>query len=274
MSQIIPGFIIGLREGLEALLIVTLILEYLNKLGRRDLHGSVRRGMTTGFGVSVLFGLILWGIFAALSGGNDAVAKLWEAIASFLAVLLITYFIYWMIRHGRVLVQEVRKSVDDDLSAKGLFILATVAVAREGAEIALFAFTATDKGTYLIGTLSGILVAALLAFLIYRSLINVDIGAIFRITLIYLILQAGYLLGYAVHELLSSLKTLGVLDSDAWILTRLFDLSGTFLDHKTGALGIALNVLIGWYSKPEIIQALLQIGFIGLFFRLWRREQR
>ncbi len=212
------------------------------------------------------------GISLSLASGSAAVGKLWEAIASFIAVLFITYFIYWMIHHGKHLVQEVRQSVDTDLSSRGLFILAMIAVAREGAEIALFAFTAEDRLTYLSGTLSGVIVAAVLAFLIYRSLIKVDIGLMFRITLFYLILQAGYLFGYAVHELLSALKTMGILSADAAIYTQLFDLSTTVLDHKTGVMGIALNVLVGWYAKPEIIQAVVQLGFVGVFLSLWRKE--
>ena len=273
MSQLIPGFIIGLREGLEAFLIVTLILEYLSKLGRKELHGSVLRGMLTGLGVSVIFGLLLWVISRSMEAGDTAAGKLWEAGASFIAVLFITYFIYWMIQHGKNLVREVRQSVDADLSQRGLFLLAAAAVAREGAEIALFAFTAQEKLTYLSGNLSGVLTAALLAFLIYRSLVRVDIGLIFRITLFYLILQAGYLAGYAVHELLSALKTLEVLSGDAEVFTKLYDLGGTLLDHKTGAAGIALNVLVGWYSRPEILQAVIQLGFVGAFLGIWRKKQ-
>jgi high-affinity iron transporter len=158
MSQILPGFIVGLREGLEAFLILTLILEYLNKLGKKDLHSSVKKGMLAGLGISIVLGIILWSVSISLSNGSDAVGKLWESVASFIAVLLITYFIYWMIQHGRTLVQDVKNSVDSDLSSKGLFLLSTVAVAREGAEIALFAFTAENKAVYLSGNLSGVIV--------------------------------------------------------------------------------------------------------------------
>jgi high-affinity iron transporter len=272
MAQIIPGFIVGLREGLEAFLIVTLILEYLNKLGKKELHGSVTRGMFTGLGISVVFGILLWLLALTVASGSDAVGKLWEAGASLVAVLFITYFIYWMIQHGKSLVQDVRDSVDANLSARGLFLLATVAVAREGAEIALFAFTAEDKVIYLTGTISGILVAAILALLIYKSLVRVDIGLIFRITLVYLILQAGYLFGYAIHELLSALQSIGMLSADAAIYAKLYNLGGTVLDHKTGLIGIPLNVLVGWYSKPEIIQAIIQLVYIGILGNIWRRK--
>ena len=277
MAQILPGFIVGLREGLEAFLIITLILEYLNKLGKRELFSSVRRGMYAGLAFSLIFGLVLWLLASALDNNSAAAGKLWEAIASFTAVLFISYFIYWMIRNGKNLVGDIKNSVDKNLSSRGLFLLSTVAVAREGAEISLFAFTAENKAVYLTGNLSGVLVAGIIAFLVYKSLVKIDIALIFRITLFYLILQSAYLFGYAVHELLSALKAIGTLGAESAVYTQLYNLGGTVLDHKTGALGIPLNVLAGWYSKPEIIQAVLQSGYAILFGVLWftfnRREK-
>jgi len=225
--------------------------------------------MFTGMGVSILLGTILWGISVNLANGSAAVGKLWEAVASFIAVLFITYFIYWMISHGKNLVSDVRESVDSDLSRRGLFLLSTIAVAREGAEIALFAFTSDNKAVYLSGNIAGVLIAGLLAFIIYKSLVKVDVGLIFRITLFYLILQAAYLFGYAVHELLSALKAMEILSDNAIIYTKLYNFSGTALDHKKGGIGIALNVLIGWYSKPEIIQAVIQFLYITVFGVIW-----
>ncbi len=230
--------------------------------------------MAGGIVLSLLFGAVLWILSGTLSQGSAAVGKLWEAGASLIAVLFITYFIYWMLRHGSDIAGDVKKSVNLNLSARGLFLLAVVAVAREGAEIALFAFTAEAKGSYLTGTLSGVLIAAVLSYLIYSSLIRVNIRTVFRITLIYLILQGAYLFGYAIHEFLSALKTLELLSSDAAIFARVYNLGGTVLDHKTGVIGIAGNVLIGWYSKPEIIQAAAQMIYLLTFSVLWRKEQR
>ena len=274
MTQIVPGFVVGLREGLEAFLIITLILEYLNKLGKRELQTSVKRGLFAGISISIIFGVGLWIVTVSLENGNDAVSKLWETVASLITVLLISYFIYWMIQHGKNLVTEVHTSVDSNLSSRGLLLLSTVAVAREGAEIALFAFSAESKAIYLTGNLSGVLFAAVLAFLIYKSLVKVDIGLIFRITLLYLILQAGYLFGYAIHEFLSALKTLEVLSADSAIFHKLYDVSGSVLDHKKGIIGISLNVLIGWYSKPEVIQAMLQLIYIAAFGGIWLRANQ
>ncbi len=261
MTNILPGFIVGLREGLEAFLIISLILEYLNKLGENKLKGSVKNGLYLGLIVSVLIGLLLWLLSNIISFTSGNLGKLWEVVASFVTVIFITYFIYWMINSGADLVTDLKKSVDSNLSKKGLFILSTVAVAREGAEISLFAFAAEDKVNYLTGNLSGVLVAGILAILIYKSLVRVNIGLIFKITLAYLILQAAYLFGYSLHEFLSYMKDVSILSGDNAIYTKLYNFSGTILDHKKGAIGIGLNVLLGWYSKPEIIQFIAQITY-------------
>jgi len=272
MAHIMPGFIVGLREGLEAFLLISLMLEYLKKLDRREMMSSVIKGMYTGMGVSILFGAILWFITRLIGNGGDAVAKLWEAGASLVAVLFISYFIFWMIKYGSGVAGEVRKSVDENLSDRGLYLLSAVAVAREGAEIALFTFTAEHKAVYLSGNLAGVLTAALLAWLIYRSLFRVNTSLIFKITLIYLILQAAYLAGYSVHEFLSALKEIGSLSSDNFLFANVYDFKDTFLDHKTGALGIFLNVSAGWYSRPEYIQFILQFLYLAGFFTFWKKR--
>ena len=141
-------------------------------------------------------------------------------------------------------------------------------VAREGAEIAIFTFT----GNYELPAIStGILLSLILAVLIYFSLVKVNLKVIFKITLVYLILQAGYLLGYSIHEGLSALKDLAVLSSNSILYTKAFDLSATILNHKEGVLGLPLNVLLGWYSKPEWIQFISQYAYtIGIFAYLKR----
>lgn len=274
VSQALPGLIVGFREGMEAFLIIGIMLRYLDKLERGDLKKPVRSGLYAGIGGSIVFGLGLWGITALVGQAGGAVSKLWESGASLLALIFISTFLYWMMKHGKTVVGDVQSDVSKKLSAGGLFALATVMVLREGAEIALFAFTAVDKQVYLIGILVGILIAAVMAVLVNKSLIKVNLSLLFNVTLIYLVFQAAYMLGYSVHELLSALKNLGTLADNNPLLTKLFDLSGTVLDHKTGVLGIPLNILVGWYSKPEIIQFVLQHGYIIGAFLLWGRIRR
>ena len=184
-------------------------------------------------------------------------------------MVLITTFIVWMIKQGRHMVSNIETSTKTNLSKKGLITLAAVMVAREGAEIVLFMMASTDKTSYVLGIAVGLVVSAALAFLIYKSMIKVNLSVIFSITLAYLILQAGFLLGYAVHEGLSFLKSTGVMLESNTLFTKLFDLKDTLLDHKTGGVGIPLYVLFGWYSRPEWIQFILQYLYTFSLFAFW-----
>ena len=267
MSSFLPGLILGFREGLEAFLMITIIMQYLNVIKRTELKKIVLNGSLVGIIASLIIGGILFLIARSIQK-TDEIAKIWESGASIIALLLITTFIYWMIKHGSDMVNEVQSQVDRNISKLGLFSVAFVMVTREGAEIAIFSFA----GQYvLLSIILGILLALILAILTYRSLIKVNLKFIFNATLIYLILQAGFLLGYAVHEGLSALKALSFISSDNILLTKAFDLSGTILNHKEGLLGVPLYVILGWYSKPEWIQLILHYGYVLSIALVWKK---
>ena len=269
-TDIIPGSILGLREGLEAFLIIGIMMKYLEKIGREDLKRSVKLGMGFGLGGSLLIGLILWGAIRVLGGSSDNVGKLWESIASIAGLALLSTFIFWMMKHGKTFSHDVQKQVAAKVSKTGIITLATVIVLREGVEISLFAFSSVNQQPYVIGIAIGVIVSAALAYLVFLSLIRVNLAVLFTITLAYLVLQAGYLLGYSVHEFLSAMKGLGKILADSKIYLKAFNLADTILDHKTGALGVPLNVIVGWYSRPEWIQLILHYGYVAGMLCLWR----
>ena len=139
MENFLPGLIMGFREGLEAFLIVVIILQYLKKSG----NTTFRKNAFSGALVGILASLGIGGILFAISKSIDKmeqVSKVWESSASILALILITTFIYWMIKHGRNMVTEVQNQVKTNLSAIGIFGITFVMIAREGAEIAIFVF--------------------------------------------------------------------------------------------------------------------------------------
>jgi len=268
----------GFREGLEAFLIIAIMLEYVRKIGQPQHRKDVFYGLGLGILLSIVFGLILFGVSNWIGTNSDTLAKLWEFIASFAALFLITTFIVFMIRHSNNIVGEIEGKMKLNLSATGILLLATIMVAREGAEIALFSFASANETTYIFGALVGVLVSGLVAFLINKSLIRVNLKLLFQITLIYLIFQAGFMLGYGVHELLSYWKAEGILDPSNPIYTKLFNASGTVFDHSSGVIGIPLYITIGWYSRPEIIQFILQYSYtivlLVILVRTNRKNQR
>lgn len=262
MPEFFPGLIIGFREGLEAFLIIAIVIRYLKKTNRNNSIKYVWRGAFLGVLLSLVLGAILYLISNSL-GATESVAKLWESGASIFALVLVTTFIIWMIRNGSNLTKDIENKMSITLSSTGITLLVFAMVVREGVEIAIFSFA----GNYsLLGIAIGISIALVLVILIFFSMVKVNLKLIFNITLAYLVLQAGFLLGYAVHEGLSAFKSLGYIDSSNLVYTKLFDLSGTLLNHKEGWLGIPLYVSFGWYSKPEIIQFVIQYTYtIGMF---------
>ena len=268
--DLIPGLIMGFREGLEAFLIIAIMLEYLNKSKKKEYKKYVYTGLEVGILASLLFGSALYGL-SSIIGKSGNISKLWESISSFAALILITTFIYWMIQNRHKIVSDIREKMDSSLSKIGLILLAAVMVAREGAEITLFIFSSVNTYSYVLGTLIGIALASILVFLIYKSLVKVNLKLIFNITLVYLILQAGFMLGYSIHEFLSFLKAEEILSSGHILFTKLFDVSDTFLNHKEKLPGILLYASIGWYSKPEVIQFVIQYlyttSLLYMFFK-------
>ena len=270
METFIQGLIIAFREGLEAFLIIVILLKFLDRTNNNILKKNVWQGLYAGIGVSLVFGAILMGI-SSFIGGMDAAAKLWESIASFVAVILITTFIIWMINHGSQIKRHIEGKAALNLSKKGIFLIALFMVAREGVEIVLFQFA----GKYsMLSILFGVALSIGLVTLIYHSLVKIRIQTIFNVTLTYLILQAGFLMGYSVHEGFSASKGMGIINQDNPIFTKAFDLSVTILNHKERAVGIPLYVAIGWYSNPEWIQFILQYILTGSLFWYWYKRRK
>jgi high-affinity iron transporter len=150
----------------------------------------------------------------------------------------------------------------------GLFTISLIIISREGAEIALFSFAGKyNFETIILGSLLGLFIT----YAIYKSIVRVNISLLFKITLGYLILQAGFLWGYSIHELLSALKSLDILATDSAWLTRAFNLSAGILSHKDGIIGLPIHLLLGWYSKPEVSQFLAQYVFTVGMFWYWKK---
>ncbi|MBI5389235.1 FTR1 family protein [Candidatus Woesearchaeota archaeon] len=270
MENFIQGLIVAFREGLEALLIVVILLKFLDKTNNKALKKNVWYGLYSGVGISLVFGAVLM-VISSFIGGLDSTAKLWESTASLIAVILIVTFILWMINHGSKIKKHIEGKAALNLTKGGIFLIALFMVAREGVEIVLFQFA----GKYsTLSILIGVALSIALVMLIYYSLVRIRIQTLFNITLAYLILQAGFLLGYSVHEGLSASKELGIIASDNPLFGKAFDLSSTVLNHKDGAIGIPLYIGGGWYSKPEWIQFLLQYSLTALLFGYWYFDRK
>ncbi|OIP97752.1 hypothetical protein AUK40_02670 [Candidatus Wirthbacteria bacterium CG2_30_54_11] len=270
MHLSLPGIILAFREALEALLIITIILRFLDRTQNAHLKKHVLLGVSLSLGVSVIAGLGLFAVVRELESLEN-IGELYNSIASLAAVFLIITFIVWMIRHGRDLGEQIETKAALSLSPGGILALTTLLISREGLEIAIFTIAGQfDAASILLG----VLLAVLISYLLSRALIRINFPAVFRFTLLYLIIQTGYLAGHGLHEGLSAINTLGYIGDHSVLLSKAFDLSHGLLAHHEGLLGLPLNVLVGWYADPEWLQFLTQYLTTGLLLWYWGRPDR
>ena len=197
------NYLIGLREGLEATLIVVLLMAYLAKSGRSHLLPKLWVGVGIAVAASIGFGALL------SFGPRGLTFEAQEAIGGSLSVMavgLVTWMDFWMARTARTLGSDLRSQVDLKAggSGWGLAIVGAVAVGREGLETALFLWAAAQSAgsstTPLIGALLGIGTAVALGALLHRGVLKINLGKFFTWSGAALIVIAGGVLAYAIHD--------------------------------------------------------------------------
>jgi high-affinity iron transporter len=246
---VVANYLIGLREGLEAALVVSILVAYLVKTGRTRLLPRIWAGVGLAVAVALGFGALLtWGPSGLTFEAQEAIG----GSLSIVAVGFVTWMIFWMARAARGLGGELRGAIDKaaDGSRWSLVVVATLAVGREGLETALFLWAATKAGTRetvgamtptwqpLLGALLGLATAVVLGYLIYRGAVAINLTKFFTWTGAFLILVAAGVLSYGVHDLqeagiLPGLHTIafdvsGAVDPNSWygtILKGVFNFS-------------------------------------------------
>ena len=255
--------LITFREGLEAALIVGIVLGMLHKLGHTDRSRPVWAGVLVAVVVSIAAGLALNALGVAFAGRGE---QIFEGVAMLLAAGVLTWMIFWMQRQGRhtqaELESDVRRAVTME-SAWALFGLAFVAVVREGIETALF-LTAATFGTTpvqtLVGGALGLAGAVVLGWLMFAAGRRLNVSAFFRVTSVLLILFAAGLVAQGVHEFQEA-QLLPALVEHVWNISPILDEG-----HGFGAF---LKALFGYNSSPSLLEAiaygayLLVVGIVS-----------
>lgn len=254
-------FVIGLREGLEAALIVGIIAAFL----KRDGNAAALRRMWLGVGLAALLCLGIGVTLSVLSGSlPQRQQEMLESTIGFVAVAMVTWMVLWMRNHSKDLKRDLGAAVGGALatgSALALVGMAFLAVIREGIETAVFLVAAAQTGSAvstLVGAALGVAIAVVLGYLIYRGGVRLNLSRFFRITGVVLVLVAGGVLMSAIqHAYEAGWITIG---RTVWLDFSGFIAAGSVQESLlTGVLGIraqltAIDVL-AWllYVLPMLV---------------------
>ncbi|MEU0332848.1 iron uptake transporter permease EfeU [Streptomyces sp. NPDC006193] len=258
------NYLIGLREGLEASLVVCILIAYLVKTGRRD----ALKPIWTGIGIAVA---IAMGFGCALEfGSQELTFQAQEALGgtlSVVAVALVTWMVFWMRRTARHLRSELHGRLDTALSLGTGALVATafLAVGREGLETALFVWAsvhAASDGTPrpLLGVALGLATAVLLGWLFYRGALKINLAKFFTWTGGMLVVVAAGVLAYGFHDLQEADWIPGIND-------LAFDISGAVPPDSW--YGTLLKGVFNFQPDPTVVQvtvwALYLVPVLALF---------
>ena len=261
------SFMIGLREGFEAALIVSILVTYLVRTDRAALNKYVRNGVLSAILASALVAYVLQSIFNGISSGRAA--EIFAGIVSCLAVVFVTWMIFWMKKSAKTISGDLRSRLDGAALGGGFAVagMAFLAVVREGAETAVFFWATThpDKSqttsitSSVVGLLLGLALSVVLGYAFYKSAIRINLTSFFRFTGVLLTIVAAGVLAYGIHEF----QEVGWLPGEdvIWLNLSAFIPDGSIqatlasalfnLDDTTSALEV-----LGWVGYVTIVMTL------------------
>jgi high-affinity iron transporter len=259
----LPSYLLSLREGLEAALIIGIVLGALQKIRRTDLAPMLWYGTLAAVGVSILTAVLLTLLGLSLEGSAE---QIYEGITMFIAAGLLTWMIFWMGQQARTLKTELEADVNKAAASRNkraLFWMAFIAVVREGVELAFFitaAFFAGNNeniGTNTIQTLAGVVLglgtSILLGWSLFATTVRLDLRRFFQITGFILILFAAGLIAHGIHEF-NEVGWIPNIVEHIWDVNALID--------ENSVTGQLLKALFGYNGNPSLTE------MIGYFIYL------
>ncbi len=270
--MVLAPFLIMFREGLEAALIIAILIAYLSKTNKSEFKKYVWGGAGLAIALSVIIGAVVVLFFGTLQGVAE---QLFEGITSLLATVVLTAMIFWMAKNAKNIKTELQQKIDTVVSNKytiGLAAIAFIAVFREGIETVLFltASYAVDFGGTTLGIILGLIPVIVLAFLLLKGTIKLPLQQFFKYTGVLLIVFAAGLFGFGIHELMEAAESSGI--EFGWFGEHTYDINpknSTDILHEKGVVGSVFKALVGYDGNPEnlrVIGYVLYWLFIGGYF--------
>ena len=251
------AFLIGLRDGVEAALVISIVLAYLRTLGRNDKFGWVLAGAAGGALVAIIVGVSVYIAIGELEGRAEQYVEAFTALA---AVGVLTWMIFWMRGQARTMGGALRGRVDQALASGAVLGLASITfigVLREGIEMSLFLLAVVfdaGKTDTVTGVLLGLAAAGVVGYVFYRGGHYINLRLFFQLTGGLIILFAAGLLGKSILVL----QALGIFDSYHY---PLWDLTSNPV-LGTGEFAAFMRGLFGWSALPSLEQVIAWGAFV------------
>jgi high-affinity iron transporter len=267
VGALTTGFLTGLREGVEAALIVGIVLAYLGRTGNARHFPKIWLGAGAAVATSLATGVV---IFLTVGKLQSPYEQVFEGITLLVAAAVVTWMLFWMRRQAAAVKGELHAAVDRVLTEGGMWglaLLAFSAVIREGIEsslilVAQVAAADAASPSVISGALLGLLLAVAIGYGFYRGSRRIRLGTFFRWTGVALIFIAAGLISHAVSEFIE----IGLIR----IATQTaFDISA-FLPHEEG-IGQFLRALLGYNSTPEVLTLAVWLTYLVVVLTLYLR---
>lgn len=255
----LAALVIFLREGVEASMIIAILLAYLSRIGRRDHFRDVFAGVAAALLLATGGGVLAYETIRNYDGSR--VQTIFETVTYVVAVAVLTYMTFWMRRHARSISTELRARTDAALDGRarwGMALLAFQAVGREGLETVIFTlaivFSVSAAGA-LTGALIGLACSLCIAFMIYKAGHKMNLGRFFTIIGVLLMVFAAGLLADSIQNL-QELGWLPVLTTPLWHSARLLS--------EDSAIGDVLHSFFGYSDAPTPLQIVGYVAYLAI----------
>lgn len=256
---------LSLREGLEAALVIGIVLAALRKVGRSGSASAAWQGVVAAIAFSLLAGLGLSWLGTEFEGRGE---QLFEGITMLIAALLLTWMIAWMRRESgnmqKGLEAGVARASEGEGSRWGIFWLSFLAVAREGLELVLFLAAvrmATDAMQTVLGAALGLAGAIALGWALFAWSKRLPLRQFFNVTNVVLIIFAAGLLARAVHEF-NEAGIIPVVVEQVWNTNGLLD--------DSRPIGQLASALFGYNGSPSLTEVIAYMGYFVGAWALWK----
>lgn len=266
---LVGNALIGLREGLEAVLVVSILIAFLVRSERRWALRWVWAGIAAAVALSVGVGAVLTYTSATMSFEQQ---ELFGGVMSIIAVAFVTTMIFWMRAAARSLAAELRGRLDQalELGNWSVITVAFLAVAREGLETAVFFFSSVQSaggGTALplLGFLIGISISIVLGWLLYVGAVKIDVGKFFTVTGVLLVFVAAGVLAYGMHDLQEASFLPG-------LNTLAFDVSNAV--PAASWYGVLLKGIFNFSPRTTVLEAVVWGAYVVIVLPLFLRPRR